>query len=64
MEVDTLHTTIMIPDTIKCTRNPWEGYKDTNDIGNELIFFVILSGALCFMLLGVLDAIKQTNKHK
>lgn len=61
----TLHTTIiLIPDTIKSGRNVWDGYKETNDIGNELIFFVILAGALCFMMLGVLDAIDQTKNHK
>ena len=61
----TQHTTIIIiPDTIKSGKNVWDGYKDTNDIGNELIFYVILAGALCFILLGVLDAIEQTNKHK
>jgi len=63
--IDTIqHTTIIIPDTIKCGKNVWDGYKDTNDIGNELLFFVILAGALCFIMLGVLDAINQTNKHK
>ena len=62
---DTLHTTIiMIPDTIKCGKNVWEGYKDTSDIGNELLFFVILAGALCFIMLGVLDAINQTKNQK
>lgn len=65
MEVDTiLHTTIIIPDTIKMGKNVWEGYKDTSDIGNELLFFVILAGALCFIMLGVLDAINQTKNNK
>jgi len=46
-------------------RNPWDNYKDDRmSIQNEILFFVILAGALCFFLLGVLDAIKQTNKHK
>lgn len=45
-------------------KNVWEGYKDTSDIGNELLFFVILAGALCFIMLGVLDAINQTKNNK
>ena len=46
-------------------RNPWDNYQDDRmDIDIELTFFVILAGALCFILLGVLDAINQTNNHK
>jgi hypothetical protein len=46
-------------------RNPWENYHDDRmSIQNEILFFVVLAGALCFMLLGVLDAVNQTNKHK
>lgn len=45
-------------------RNPWNNYEDDGmGIQNQLLFFVILAGAICFILLGVLDAINnKTNK--
>lgn len=46
-------------------RNPYENFKeDRMSIQNEILFFVVLAGAVCFMLLGVLDAVNQTKNNK